>query len=478
MTDAELETMAKKSEGDFQRRTRTMADFRYDEQQEKYWDITTGHLLAARSVDGAVPKSEWPTKPDGRNGEPKPYPPSRAINDVDTGLTVEGSTWWPGMGQFIENMVMSERGAIRINGAICYNAYIPPNHRQSKKGVKADQWIDHVKKLYPDPLEYNHFFDFCAHMLQKPSEKINHGVVMAGAQGIGKDTALLPIREGVGEWNAAEIGPDAITSPYNGHLKSVLLIINEVRPHDEDHKASNFYNLLKPLLASPPEMLPMTLKYANTIHIRNLCHVVLTTNDPLSMYIPPEDRRLFVMTSALKDPKTTNDFPKNYFNEIHDYLNAGGTEAVIEWLYKRDISKFRAAQPPPMTRGKQAISESANQVRRTLVDDVLDSYIENLYETKHPDVIFHKDLTQFVGLMNLFDDQDNVVRQLNTKYFHFKMNDRGYDLVKNPFANEWKNGKFRTRMAFVRREIPFTEQVNEVQKELTKRPLEMRIKKD
>lgn len=476
MTDAELEALAAKSEGDFQRRVRTMEDFRYDEQQEKYWDTTTGHLLAARSVDGAIPKAEWPTRPDGRSGEPKPYPPSRAINDIDTGLTVEGSTWWPGKGRFIEDMVMTERGSVRVKGALCYNAYVPPNHLPAKSGAKPKKWIDHVKNLYPDPLEYNHFFDFCAHMLQKPHEKINHGLVMAGAQGIGKDTALLPVREGVGEWNAAEIGPDAITSPYNGFLKSVLLVINEVRPHDEEHKASNFYNMLKPLLASPPEMLPMTLKYANTIHIRNLCHIILTTNDPLSMYIPAEDRRLFVMTSALKDPKANVVFKEGYFNELHDYLIDGGTQAVIEWLYERDISKFRAAAPPPMTRGKQAICESAMQVRRTPVDDVLDSYFENLCDGEEPRVIFHRDLTQWVTHTDLFDDKDVVIKQLNTKHFHFKMNDRGYDLVKNPYANEWKNGSYRTRMAFVLRSIPFEEQANVAAGELAKRPLEMRVR--
>ncbi len=478
MNDQELEKLAAESEGEFTRRMRTMEDFRYDEIQEAYWDITTGNLLNQKSVDGAIPKREWPTRPDGRSGEPKPYPPSRAINDVDTGLTVEGSTWWPGEDRFIKNIVMTERGAIRVDGAVCYNAYVPPNPLPTKKGVKPTKWINHVKKLYSNPVEHNHFFDFCAHMLQRSNEKVNHGIVMAGAQGIGKDTMLLPVREGVGEWNAAEVGPDAITDKYNGYLKSVLLVINEVRPQDDDHKASNFYNLLKPILAAPPTMLPMTLKYQNTIHIRNLCHVLLTTNDPLSMYIPAEDRRLFVMTSALKDPKTNAVFSKNYFEDIHKYLANGGTEAVIEWLYERDISGFAAASPPPMTRGKKAICESANQVRRTPVDDVLDAYMETLYEGNEPEVIFHRDLTQFVKAMGAFDDEEVYIKQLNTKHFHFKMNDRGYDLVTNPDAKEWKKGKFRTRMAFVRRDVPHEDQVNEAMKALTKRPLEMKMKKE
>jgi len=477
MRDDELEAMAKNSENDFVRRKRKMEDFRYDEQQEKYWDTTTGNLLAARSVDGAVHPDDWPTKPDGRSGKMRPFPPSRAINSVDTGLTVEGSTWWPGRDRFIEDMVVTERGAMPLFGAACYNSYIAPIRSDLQTSVNPDMWINHVKFLYPEPTEHNHFFDVCAHMIQRPFEKVNHGLVMAGAQGIGKDTALLPVRRGVGEWNAAEIGPDAITSQYNGFLKSVLLVVNEVRPQDEDHKASNFYNLLKPILAAPPEMLPMTLKYANTIYIRNLCHVILTTNDPLTMYIPAEDRRLFVMTSALEDPKSVDVFPEGYFDKMHGYLEAGGCDSVIHWLENRDLTKFSPTAPPPMTRGKKAIIDSAHQVRRTFIDDIFEMYAEQLYDGKMPEVIFHRDLILFVNAQDIFDDAQKVINLLNAKNFHFKMAERGYDMLRNPEASEWNHGKFRTRMAFVRREISHDDQFDKVMAELEKRPLEMRPQK-
>lgn len=475
MTDNELEQMAKECEGAFTRRKRLMEHFRYDEQQEKYWDTTTGNLLGGRSVDGAIHRDDWPQKPDGRSGELKPFPPSRAINDIDTGLTVEGSTWWPGLPRFIEDVVISERGAMPMKGAACYNAYIPPptfNNDNDKSG-DPQPWINHVKKLYPDPVEHEHFFDFAAHMIQRPDEKINHGIVMAGEQGIGKDTALLPIRHGVGEWNAAEIGPDAITSPYNGFVKSVLLVINEVRPQDHDHKASNFYNLLKPMLAAPPEMLPMTVKYANTIYVRNLCHVVLTTNDPLTMYIPPEDRRLFVMTSPLPAPRQSAVFEPDYFDRLHQYLDQGGTHAVVKWLANRDIFEFNSAAPPAMTKGKKAIIESAHQVRRTLVDEIFEVYSETICAGALPKVLFHRDLIQFVNASGYFDDAQKVVNLLNAKNFHFKMAERGYDMFRNPDASEWKSGKFRSRMAFCHRSVPHDAQLDAIKEELDRRPLSM-----
>jgi hypothetical protein len=472
MDDEELEALANEREGSFVRRRRAITDFRYDESQEKYWDVTTGKLLGARSVNGAIPRADWPTVRNA-DGEEESISPSKAINDVDTGLTVEGSTWWPGKPQIIENLVVTERGAQDIKGASCYNCYIGPRLNISKDLPDPERWIQHVKMIYPEKVEHEHFFDFCAHALQKPHEKINHGIVLAGGHGIGKDTAMIPIREGVGQWNAAEIGPDAVTSAYNGYLQSVLLIINEVRPHDEDYKASNFYNMLKPVLAAPPEMLPVNMKFQNTVYIRNLCHVVLTTNDPLTMYIPAEDRRLFVMTSPIDVNQEDSAFPGGrelYFNKMHSYLREEkGCEEVIAWLLKRDISRFNAAATPPMTKGKEQIINSATQVRRTPVDDILDAYFERNSAEENGLALFHKDLTDFARSSELFDDKEKVVALLNAKNFHFKMAERGYEMLRNPEAAEWRCGKYRSRLAFIKKEVPRAAQIDLVLSTLSRR---------
>lgn len=463
MTDQELlEKAEEKRQTQFVRRRRKLEDFRYDEQQGQYWDTTTGLLLEAKSVDGAVHHDDWYKTVD-KEGHEKSVPPSKSINSIDTGLTVEGATWWPGKPRFIENVVVSKRGTMPLKGAICYNSYNAPEPPK-KTDIDPTPWINHVKKLYPNKDEHEHFFDFCAHMIQRPGEKVNYGIVMAGAQGIGKDTALLPVRFGVGEWNAAEVGPDAITGAFNGHIKSVLLVINEVRPNDEEFKASNFYNVLKPLLAAPPEMLPMTEKYMNTIYIRNLCHVILTTNDPLSMYIPEEDRRLFVLTSQLDDPKKSGQFPKKYFDELYDFLYNGGKEAVVWWLQNRDISEADFHTLPSQTLGKRQIIQSAKQVRRTIIDDVLDDMFgENL-----PLCIFHKDISAFIEKEG-FDNREEAQKQILAKNFHFKMAERGFDMVRKENGGEWKKGQFRTRTVFIAKSVPENEREELIAAELAKK---------
>ena len=92
--------------------------------------------------------------------------------------------------------------------------YRPPRRKEPPVGVSARPWVDLVRRLYPEEIEHEHFFDFCAHCIQHPEEKVNHGIVLAGAQGIGKDTMLWPVGMGVGIWNTAEIDPDNIHSEF------------------------------------------------------------------------------------------------------------------------------------------------------------------------------------------------------------------------------------------------------------------------
>jgi hypothetical protein len=471
--DEALLKMADEAEHEtgFVRRRRRMEDFRYDERQAKFWDITTGSLLVAPSVDGAIPREWWPTT-ETTKGKLKPYKPSIAINDVDTGLTVEGSTWWPGKPAFIHDVVIDERGMVPQKGASCYNTYKAPDHSNLNTDKTPELWIEHVKKLWPDPVEYNHFFDYAAHMLQRPDQKVNHGIVLAGSYGIGKDTALLPMRWGVGEHNTAEIEPDAIAKQYNGYVKSVLLVINEVRPHDEDVKASAFYDQLKPILAAPPDMLPMEVKYANVVYIRNLCHTILTTNEPLKMYIPAADRRLFVMTSKLPDPKVNPVFKEAYFQEMIDYLYSGGIQAAVKWLLERDILHFNSGEAPPMTWGKRAIITSSDNVRRSIADEVIEQYLREKHDSFRPKVIFAKDIIMHVNEGKWFDDEKAALSAVKAKNFHFKMDEHGYDMVRNPDAQEWSNGKYRSRAAFVDKTVPHDDQLRVIKEALNGRSVE------
>ena len=124
-----------------------------------------------------------------------------------------------------------------------------------------------------------------------------------------------------------------------------------------------------------------------------------------------------------------------------------------------------------MTVGKRAIIDSAKQVRRTLIDDLFEYYSESQQEENGPEVVFGKDLLQFVNSSGYFDDKNLLIKLLNAKNFHFKMDERGYHMVKSQTAAEWKNGKFRSRAAFVKKTVNPGDQQAVISKALNIRPL-------
>ena len=85
-----------------------------------------------------------------------------------------------------------------------------------------------------------------AHRVQRPAEKINHALVLGGAQGIGKDTLLEPVKHAVGPWNFQEVSPTHLLGRFNGFVKSVILRVSEARDLGEIDRFS-FYDHTKSL---------------------------------------------------------------------------------------------------------------------------------------------------------------------------------------------------------------------------------------
>jgi hypothetical protein len=66
----------------------------------------------------------------------------------------------------------------------------------------------------------NHIVKWLAHRVQRPEDKINHALVLGGAEGIGKDTLLEPVKEAVGPWNFNEVSPQQMLGQFNGYVSA------------------------------------------------------------------------------------------------------------------------------------------------------------------------------------------------------------------------------------------------------------------
>lgn len=255
-------------------------------------------------------------------GGTKPMKPS---DWLDQNRAVEQMTWVPGEPGIIKDRLISGGGWIHKSGCRCFNLYRPPTV-QPGDASRAERWVQHVKRVYQE--ESDHIIRWLAHRVQRPGEKINHAIVLGGAQGIGKDTLLEPVKYTVGPWNVAEVSPAHLLGRFNPFVKSVILRVSEARDlGDVDRYA--FYDHMKVYTAAPPDVLLCDEKNIREHAVPNVTGVIITSNHKTDgIYLPADDRRHFVAWSTL----SKEDFEADYFRALYRWYEAGGNRHVAALL--------------------------------------------------------------------------------------------------------------------------------------------------
>jgi hypothetical protein len=295
-----------------------------------------GELWPAASINSRLPSVEVSID---ENGKPVKV---KAAQWLDQNRPVEQLTWAPGEPQIVIDRLVSNGGWIYQTGVSCFNLYLPPQ-RKPGDADQAEVWIEHVQKVYGD--ESDHIIKWLAHRVQRPGEKINHALLLGGAQGIGKDTILEPVKHAVGPWNFSEVSPTQILGRFNSFLKSVVLRVSEARDLGEFDRFG-FYDHMKAITAAPPDVLRCDEKNIREHSVFNVTGVIITSNNKQNgIFLPPDDRRHFVAWSAL----SKDDFAPDYWNRIYRWYAQGGIWHVCAYLESLNISNFDPKAPPPKT---------------------------------------------------------------------------------------------------------------------------------
>ena len=293
-------------------------------------------------------------------GNPKFIPANQWL---DQNRPVEQMTWVPGQPMLIKGRFLADGGFIERAGLTAFNLYREPTLRHGDADL-AGTWLDHVKRVYPD--DADHIIKWLAHRVQRPHEKINHAIVLGGAQGIGKDTLLEPAKRAIGPWNFSEVSPANVLGRFNGFLKSVILRISEARDCGEWDRFK-FYDHTKSLIAAPPDVLRVDEKNLREYSVPNVCGVVVTTNHKTAgIYLPADDRRHYVAWSDL----TRDDFNNEYWDKLWRWYDAGGDGHVAAYLARLDLTTFNPKAPPLKT---QAFWEIVGSSRAPEDDDMQDA---------------------------------------------------------------------------------------------------------
>lgn len=442
-----------------QRRLARPEDYVFDKREGKFWDLLDGTLHEEKSVDASIPTELWRVVVEEaeegndapRRGRPRRRErlvrPTLDIMRVENDQFVEGSTWWPGRPQLIHDWFVDANGFFPALGRRIYNEY-KPAPQVVGDATKAGPWIEHVKKLYPDPAEHEYLFDYCAHLIQQPQEKCNAGIVLSGEQRIGKDAILYAINSCIGSWNVKNIEPDDLFEVNKPWVQTLMLVVNEVRPSKDEFHASSLYNILKPFLAAPPHTLPLKNKFEKMRYVMNVMRVFITTNELMAMYIPPGDGRMFIAHSNLPTEWHIQEGKEDYFVTLYGWMDSGGSGHVGRWLAERDLSAFSPKGIVKKTAGWNAIAATW--------DEPEDCVMRALEAMERPPVVFG---AQMVELQFDWKDEMEGLLRSPRKIGH-RMHRAGYVLVPPP-GERWSfkkdSASFRSRLAFVRNDLMKTQ---------------------
>lgn len=234
-------------------------------------------------------------------------------------------------------------------------------------GGDISMWLDHCQELVPEQAELEHIFDVMAFKVQHPEIKVNHAILHAGDEGSGKDTFWAPFIWAIcGDHlkNRGIMDNNSVNSQWGYQLESEILIINELKEPDAATRRQ-LANQLKPIIAAPPEMLPINRKGLHPYMMANRLFVLAFSNDPVPISLASQDRRWFCVWSTA--PKMN----PNKARKMWEWYRAGGFACIAKWLQSRDVSKFNPSAPPMMTEFKANLVEHGMSMAESYLVDML-----------------------------------------------------------------------------------------------------------
>jgi hypothetical protein len=267
-------------------------------------------------------------------------------------------------------------------GVTLYNTYKPtelvPRGDGSAESVRP--WLDLLDSLALEEGERGKawLLDRLAAAVQYPGRKVNHGILMGGKPGIGKDSFLAPWLDSVGRGNVNIVDGSEMASGFNSWAAGCkVAVVNEI--DWGDHKDRRLVQeKLKRVLAAPPETLTINEKNLRPYDIPNLLQVVGFTNHRQCLSVDQGERRYLALWCRLEVPPSgeVSRAWGDWFASYWGWLKQGGSAAVLAYLRARVINIDEVAGGrPPVTAWLEELMESSADGLAVWLRDAADARV-------------------------------------------------------------------------------------------------------
>lgn len=182
--------------------------------------------------------------------------------------------------------------------------------------------------------------DWIAYPLQNPGAKMPTSIIMHGDEGSGKNLFWEIVQAIYGEYGSV-VGQDQLESKFNDYLSKKLFIIgDEVLSRQE---MRHLKGKLKAMISG--KTLQIETKMMPVRPEANHVNLVFLSNELQPNALDASDRRHLVVWTPVKKERA-------FYQAVVQCADNGGREAFYKEMLDRDLSKFDAFSPPPMTKAK------------------------------------------------------------------------------------------------------------------------------
>jgi len=286
---------------------------------------------------------------------------------------------------------------IREQGSLYVNTYVRnyPEPNEEEAEYAGEVFMEHLGNLIAEE-EYRRILtDFLAFLVQRPGQKVHWAVLLQGAQGCGKTWLSECMRTVLGDGHVIPVDSDALRGQWNdwgyGHQ---LVSLEEVRVAGQNRY--EIMNKLKPMLAN--KLISVNQRFRDTRTLPNHTNYLLFTNHHDALVLQDDDRRYFVLKSALQTKDQIERLGTDYFKKLFTMLetHAAGLRHFFEnWVISEDFEPDGRA--PKTLYLARLIEDTQNEVT-SAVREILDDDLSPMVSKR---LVSSRNINHFLELRGL-----------------------------------------------------------------------------
>lgn len=234
-----------------------------------------------------------------------------------------------------------------------------------------EEWLALMEHVIPDKGPRTHLIMWFAFLLQHTGQRLLTIPLLVGAQGIGKDALLLPIRELIGHHNTQSLSMAQIGGQFTQWQLADLVVLPEMKL-SADGKA---YNQIKDYLASPEQWVQINEKFRRPYTTRvNFSMFGMTNHLDAIPGLEPDDRRFQIYISPASPA------PKEFYDRvIPAMMQPDALAGLLDYLLSVDLTGFGPFTPMPQS----------SDAKREMLADTLRGSAQWTYQSVQEGGMFH-----------------------------------------------------------------------------------------